>query len=59
MIKLINKGVYFKNGEFIKATSVDENAKKGTLSYKILLAHNISATIKNSISSLMKLLLTI
>ena len=42
MIKLIEKGVYLKNGKLVKAKTVDkENAKK-TISYKILSAHNFS-----------------
>lgn len=40
MIKLINKGVYFRNGKLIKANAVDENAKKKTMAYKILSSHN-------------------
>ena len=42
MIKLIEKGVYYKNGKLVKASKVDENAKKGGLAYKILSAHNLS-----------------
>ena len=42
MIKLIEKGVYFKDGKLVRAKTKDENAKKGTLSYKILSAHNLS-----------------
>ena len=42
MVKLIQKGVYFKNGKLIRAKGVDENARKGTMAYKILSAHNLS-----------------
>ncbi len=42
MIKLIEKGVYYKNGRLVKANKVDEVAKKGTMAYKILSAHNLS-----------------
>ena len=42
MIKLINKGVYFLNGKLVKAKTVDQTAKKGTMAYKILSAHNVS-----------------
>ncbi len=42
MVKLINKGVYLKNGKLVRAKTVDENAKKGTIAYKILKAHNLS-----------------
>ncbi|MBQ7235590.1 MAG: hydratase [Clostridia bacterium] len=42
MIKLIEKGVYFKDGKLIRAKMKDETAKKGTMAYKILAAHNIS-----------------
>ena len=42
MIKLINKGVYFSNGKLVKAKTVDQDAKKGTMAYKILSAHNQS-----------------
>ncbi len=42
MVKLIEKGVYFKDGKLIRAKGVDENAKKGTMAYKILSAHNLS-----------------
>ena len=42
MIKLISKGVYYSNGKFIKAKTIDESAKKGTMAYKILKAHNLS-----------------
>ncbi len=43
MVKLINKGVYFTGGKLIRAKEVDENAKKGTMAYKILQAHNLSS----------------
>ena len=42
MIKLIEKGVYFNNGRLIRAKSVDEENKKGTIAYKILAQHNQS-----------------
>ncbi|MDY6367578.1 MAG: hydratase, partial [Clostridia bacterium] len=42
MIKLIEKGVYLKNGKLVRAKTVDENAKKKTIAYKILTAHNVS-----------------
>ncbi|MBQ7348891.1 MAG: hydratase [Clostridia bacterium] len=43
MIKLINKGVYYKNGKLVRAGGVDAEAKKGGIAYKILSAHNHSA----------------
>lgn len=42
MIKLIDKGVYYKDGKLIKAKSVDASAKKGTIAYGILKNHNLS-----------------
>ena len=42
MVKLINKGVYLKDGKLIKTKNVDVIAKKGTLAYKILSSHNTS-----------------
>ncbi len=42
MIKLIDRGVYFTNGKLVRAKGVDENAKKGTMAYGILKAHNLS-----------------
>ena len=42
MIKLIEKGVYFKDGKLVRAKNVDDKAKKGTIAYKILSAHNFS-----------------
>ncbi len=42
MVKLINKGVYFTNGKLVRAKTVDENARKGTMAYKILASHNLS-----------------
>ncbi len=42
MIKLIDKGVYFSGGKLVRAKGVDETAKKGTMAYKILQAHNLS-----------------
>lgn len=46
MVKLIKKGVYYKDGRLIKANGVDEQAKKLTMSYKILNAHNVSGNDK-------------
>ncbi len=46
MIKLIKKGVYLSGGKLIRAKAVDEVAKKGTMSYKILSAHNQSGNDK-------------
>ena len=42
MIKLIEKGVYFKEGKFVRARFVDKENKKGTMAYKILSSHNQS-----------------
>lgn len=42
MIKLIEKGVYYRDGKLIRAKSKDQEAKKGTMAYKILSAHNVS-----------------
>lgn len=42
MVKLIKKGVYFKDGKLVRAREIDESAKKGTMAYKILTAHNVS-----------------
>ena len=42
MIKLIKKGVYFKDGKLVRAKACDEQAKKGTIAYKILSSHNVS-----------------
>ncbi len=42
MIKLIEKGVYYQNGKLIKAKTVDKEAKKGGMAYKILQSHNLS-----------------
>lgn len=42
MIKLINKGVYYNNGKLTRAKTVDNEARKGTISYKILEKHNLS-----------------
>ncbi len=44
MIKLIEKGVYFKDGKLVKANGIDKQAKKGTIAYKILSAHNHSGS---------------
>ena len=43
MIKLIDKGVYFKDGKLVRAKKEDVAAKKGTLSYGILTKHNLSS----------------
>ena len=40
MIKLVKKGVYYSGGKLVRAKSIDEDAKKKTISYKILSAHN-------------------
>lgn len=42
MIKLINKGVYYKDGKIVKASAVDQSAKKGSIAYRIIQAHNVS-----------------
>ncbi len=42
MIKLINNGVYFKDGKLVRAKSVDAEAKKKGIAYKILSVHNTS-----------------
>ena len=42
MIKLINKGVYYKDGKLVKANKVDKQSQKGTMAYKILSSHNVS-----------------
>ena len=42
MVKLIEKGVYFKDGKLVRAKAKDDAAKKGTMAYKILSAHNLS-----------------
>ena len=42
MIKLIKTGVIYENGTLKKVKSADENAKKKTIAYKILTAHNVS-----------------
>ena len=46
MIKLINKGVYFKDGKLVKAAAKDEQKAKGSIAYKILSAHNLSGNDK-------------
>ena len=40
MVKLIKKGVYYANGKLVKTNQVDKEAKKKTVAYKILSAHN-------------------
>ena len=40
MIKLKKYGVYYKDGKLVKANSKDDVARKGTISYRILSAHN-------------------
>ena len=42
MIKLINKGVYYKDGKLVRANQVDKQAQKGTIAYNILTKHNLS-----------------
>ena len=42
MVKLIEKGVYYKAGKLVRAKGKDQVAKKGTMAYKILSAHNLS-----------------
>ena len=42
MIKLIDKGVYFRDGKLVCAKTKDLTAKKGGMAYKILASHNIS-----------------
>ncbi len=42
MIKLIEKGVYYKDGKLVKAKKIDKANQKGSLAYKILCAHNKS-----------------
>ncbi len=42
MIKLIEKGVYYREGRLVRAGKVDATAKKGTIAYGILSAHNVS-----------------
>ena len=42
MIKLIKRGVYFKDGKLISCPKKDENALTKTMAYKILASHNVS-----------------
>ena len=42
MVKLIKKGVFYSNGQFVEGTDI-ENGKKGTIAYSILNAHNTSS----------------
>ncbi len=42
MIKLIEKGVYYKGGKLVRAKSIDKSAQKGSIAYNILQAHNLS-----------------
>ena len=42
MVKLKKYGVYYKDGKLVKANGIDKNAKKDTISYKILKAHDLS-----------------
>ncbi len=46
MVKLIDKGVFFRNGEFCEGTDI-EAGRKGTIAYSILNAHNTSGDEKN------------
>ena len=40
MVKLKKYGVYYKDGKLVKANKKDELAKKNTIAYRILSAHN-------------------
>ena len=40
MIKLKKYGVYYKDGKLVKANAKDDVARKGTIAYRILSAHN-------------------
>ncbi len=42
MVKLIEKGVYYRGGRLVKASKPDANAKKGSMAYRILSAHDTS-----------------
>ncbi len=42
MVKLIEKGVYYRGGRLVRASKPDLTAKKGSMAYKILSAHNTS-----------------
>ena len=42
MIKLINKGVIYKNGRLVRANANQDKNPKGTMAYKILSSHNLS-----------------
>ena len=42
MIKLINHGVIYENGSLKKVKNFTDEAKKKTIAYKILSAHNVS-----------------
>ncbi len=46
MIKLINKGVYYKQGKLVKAKEKDLDAKKLTMAYRILKSHNVSGNMQ-------------
>ena len=46
MIKLIDKGVYYKNGKLVKAKEKDFDAKKLTMAYRILESHNVSGNMQ-------------
>ena len=42
MVKLINKGVIYKNGKLVRAKKQDAVGKTGTMAYRILSSHNLS-----------------
>ena len=42
MLKLKNYGVYYQDGKLVKANCVDKNARKKTIAYNIIMAHNQS-----------------
>ncbi len=42
MLKLKNYGVYYSNGKLVKANCVDKDARKKTIAYNIIKAHNHS-----------------
>ena len=42
MIKLINKGVVYKNGKIVRASASEKQNASKTMAYKILSAHNLS-----------------
>ena len=45
MIKLIDKGVFYENGNISKSSSVSSSdARKNTIAYQILSSHNVSGS---------------